>query len=112
MTIKQIKSFAKNYVPGSMSFSGGFLGPRGNVGFEMRIDEKKAKDIVKELIAEGKKIHMAELGLDGDFQINSTIIYDGKFHKYDAHPQSIWAKPILIVHFSDHQNEAYECWKK
>lgn len=101
----------KNYTPGTMSFASGFLGPRGDVGFFMNVDNEKAKQIVKELLNKGKKIESAKLGLDGDFSENSTTIYDGnQFHDYDAYEGSQWATPILIVNYKDGSNESFECW--
>ena len=101
-----------NYTPGSESFSAGFLGPKGDVGYDMLVDGKKTVKIVKELLAAGRSIERAELGLDGDWDCNNTVIYDGKFHKYDSYGASIWATPTLIVHFTDASNEAYECFSK
>lgn len=101
----------KNYTPGTMSFSDGFLGPKGDVGFFMSVDNEKAKNIVSDLLKNGKKIESAVLGLDGDFSENSTTIYDGKqFHDYDAYEGSQWATPILIVNYKDGSNESFECW--
>ena len=101
----------KNYTPGTMSFSAGFLGPRGDVGFFMNVDNEKAKKIVKELLNKGRKIKEAELGLDGDFSCNSTIIYNGEnFFDYDAFEGSLWATPILIVEYEDGSNESFDCW--
>jgi len=104
----------KNYVPGLMSFAEGFLGPKGdNVGYFMLVDESKARKIIKGLLKEGRNIDFAELGLDGDWRVNSTAIYqDGKFYKYDSYGGSGWATPTLIVYFKDAPNEAYPCWKK
>ena len=38
--------YIENYIPGSISFAEGFMGPRGDVGFTMLLDRKKAKSIV------------------------------------------------------------------
>ena len=101
----------KNYTPGTISFAEGFLGPKGNVGFFMNVDNEKAKQIVSELLKNGKKIKSADLGLDGDFSINSTVIYHGeKFYDYNAYEGSQWATPILIVNYEDGSNEMFECW--
>ena len=101
----------KNYTPGRMSFVDGFLGPKGDVGFFMCVDNEKAKKIVSDLLKKGKKIISAELGLDGDFTENSTTIYDGEnFYDYDAYEGSKWATPILIVNYSGGSNEMFECW--
>lgn len=104
----------KNYVPGSMGFSEGMLvGPSLCAGATifMLVDEKKARSIIKGLLKDGRNIERAELGLDGDWSENSTEIYDGKFHKYDAYHGSPWATPTLIVYFKDASNEAYESWQ-
>ena len=101
----------KNYTPGTMSFADGFLGPKGDVGFFMSVDNETAKKIVSNLLKNGKKIKNAQLGLDGDFSVNSTTIYDGeKFYDYNAWKGSIWATPILLVNYKDGSNESFECW--
>ena len=101
----------KNYTPGTMSFADGFLGPKGDVGFFMSVDNEKARKIVSDLLKNGKEITSAELGLDGDFSENSTTIYDGKnFYDYDAYEGSQWATPILLVKYKDGSNEMFECW--
>ena len=104
----------KNYQPGSTSWSAGFSGLGGkSVGFYMVVDEKKALVIIRDLLKKKRKIKYAELGLDGDFIENSTVIYDGKkFFKYDAWRRSLWAETILIVNFKDNSSETYKCWKK
>jgi hypothetical protein len=106
---------AKNYTPESVGFAGGMLDAlslnAGKTVF-MLADYPKAKRLVKELLDVGRNIDWAELGLDGDWGENSTIIYEeGKFHKYNAYKGSLWATPMLIVYFTDDPNEAYECWK-
>jgi hypothetical protein len=102
----------KNYTPGSMGFAEGFLyAGRGAGKPFMEVDEKKAKEKIKELIKQKRHIERAELGLDGDWRQNNTVIYDGKFHKYDSYEGSGWATPTLIVYFTDAPNESYECWK-
>jgi len=104
----------KNYVPGSVSFAMGFLGPPRSIKGEvfMLADEQRAKRIVKRLLKEGRQIERAELGLDGDWRENSTAIWEGgTFHKYDAYEGSGWATPTLIVYFKDGPSEAYESWK-
>ena len=107
------RKFKENYIPGSQSFAEGFLGPKGNVGFIMLVDEKKAKKIIEELKLEDRGITEATLGLNGDWQENNTVIYkDGEFKKYDAYFGSCWAKPILIVEFTDIPSRTYQCWKK
>lgn len=104
---------AKNYTPKSMSFSDGWMGPQGNVGFTMFVDQQKAEKIIKEILKQGKHIKSAVLGLDGDFRENSSTIYDnGKTYNYHAFNYSIWATPILVVTYSDRSNEVYDCWKK
>ncbi|HCM34148.1 hypothetical protein [Chryseobacterium sp.] len=104
---------AKDYYPQSMSFGERFLGPKGNVGFIMYVDNAKAYSIINHLISIGKKIEYAELGLDGDFEMNSTTVFDGnKFVPYNGFECSQWAEPILIVYYSDNSNEAYSCWYK
>lgn len=115
----------KNYIPGSMSFAAGFLGGRSGRGVDMLVDEEKAREIVRGLLAAGRPVTKATLGLDGDWRENSTIIYgpdpwademerkpDAEgFRPYDAYRGSYWATPTLIVEFSDAPSEAYECWR-
>lgn len=103
----------KNYIPGSMSFAQGFMGPRGDVGYFMNFSQDKAEAVVKKLLSEGRKITEAYGGLDGDWNENNSVIYDGKeFHKYDAYSGSQWATPILIVNFEDGSSEAFEVWDR
>lgn len=103
-----------NYYPRSMSFLAGFLGPRGDVGFMMKADFEKAKEIVNELLSVGRKVESAEMGLDGDWNINSeTIFEDGSFiQSYETYDHSQWAPTILIVNFCDGPNEMYPVWKR
>src|SRR5687768_11537117 len=97
-----------NYYPGSISFSEGFLGPKGDVGFFMVADQTQAHNIIKSLIAQGRNVTSAEMGLDGDWQENSCTVYeDGEYEDYDAYDHSQWAEPILIVNFSDGPSETY-----
>lgn len=101
----------KNYIPGSMSFSAGFYGPRGDVGFLMMYSHEKAVEIIKNLLLKGRQIAYANAGLDGDWHENNSLIYDeGGFHSYTAHDGSTWAQPILIVSFEDGPSEMYEVW--
>lgn len=108
------KKYEENYTLGRQSnFAEGFAGPKGDVGFTMVVDEKKAKRIIVETLKkESKKIKRAELGLEGDFSVNSTVIYDGEFHEYDVYNHSNWATPILIITFVDGTNRKYESWKR
>lgn len=104
---------AKNYIPQSISFAEGFLGPKGNVGFLMVADYKKAEQIVNDILSDGAEIDNVVMGLDGDFECNSSTIYkDGKFHNYEAHESSQWAEPIIIINFRDRPSEAYSCYSK
>jgi hypothetical protein len=103
----------KNYRPGSISFAARFWGPQGDVGFFMVADQEKAHQIVKELIATGRKVTYAEMGLDGDWNVNSCTVYEGGEYKdYDAHGSSQWAEPIMIVNFSDGSSETYSVWTR
>ena len=113
METTTLKAKAQNYRPGSMSFADGFLGPKGDVGFFMIADMDKAKEIVNELLKQGKDILDVEMGLDGDWGVNSECIWsNGKFFDYDAYNNSCWAAPIIIVNYADGSNEAYDTWKK
>lgn len=103
----------QNYVPGSMSFSEGFMGPRGNVGFTMKYDNEKAKKIIEDLIKQGRKITSAKVGLDGDWRENSDTLYENKeFQDVSFYDSSIWATPIMLVYFEDAPSECYEVWNK
>jgi hypothetical protein len=103
----------RNYIPSSMSFAEGFMGPKGDIGYSMVIDEKKARKIVRKLLKKGKNIQRITAGLDGDWGVNSCVIWEnGKFSKYDAWRDSIWAEPIMIVDFIDAPSEKYSIWKK
>lgn len=101
-----------NYIPGSQSFADGFLGPKGNVGYMMYADYGKAKEIIEALLQTDRSIVDATMGLDGDWDCNSTVIWDGEFHEYDSHGSSIWAAPIMIVTFKDSPAEMYPVWSK
>ncbi len=103
-----------DFYPSSMSFASGFLGPRGDVGYFMVADFEKAKDIIQSLISEGRKVTSAEMGLDGDWNVNSETIYeDGSFAtEYTAYSHSQWAPTVLIVNFEHGENEMYPVWKR
>jgi hypothetical protein len=111
--MKKIEPDETNYVPGSISFADGFMGPPlgSDRNKQMGVDTVRARQIVKSLLKDKRSIERAELGLDGDWRENSTTIYDGKFHKYDSWGGSCWAKPTLIVFFNDGPNEMYRCFK-
>ena len=103
----------KNYMPRSISFAEGFFGPRGDIGFIMYADYERAKHIIDTLILQGRSVCHAEMGLDGDWHENSSVIYrDGEYHEYDAHKYSQWAEPILLVFFNDGPSEKYSVWNK
>lgn len=101
-----------NYIPGSISFSAGFLGPRGNVGFQMVYDHNKAIEIIDQLKSDNRKITSKTVGLDGDFQENNSEINDAGELEYDFWQKSTWAEPILIVNFEDAPSETYSVWRK
>jgi len=101
-----------NYVPKSMSFSEGFLGPKGDVGYTMVADLEKAKKLVDTLDA---SIEDAVIGLDGDFECNSQSIFDENGNVVTdlwIHNSSCWAQPILVITYKDRPSETYECFKK
>lgn len=104
---------AKNYKPASISFADGFLGPKGDVGFQMVADYAKAKAIIEKLLAEGRNIEEAEMGLDGDWQCNSMTVWEnGQFFDYGCYGSSQWAEPILIVNYKDAPSETYSVWRE
>jgi len=97
----------------SITFAEGFLGHRGDVGFQMVVDYERAKALIKNEIKAGKVIKRATLGLQGDWFENNTIIYDGKRHyKYDCHGDSQWAIPTLEIIYSDGSEKSMEMWIK
>jgi hypothetical protein len=111
--MEELKPKAKNYNPGSVSFASGFLSSRGDKGYFMVADYKKAKTILRKLLKEGRNIDYAEMGLDGDWNCNSMAIYEnGKHYKYDCYDASIWAEPIMIVFYKDAPSETYSVWHK
>ena len=114
MNKKEMKklSLGKNYVPESMSFLEGFLGPKGDVGFEMHFDYDKAKKIARHFKKED--IKEIEAGLDGDFEINSQVIYENNkwTDEIEFFDYSVWANPIILIKFKNKPTEAFECWKK
>jgi hypothetical protein len=103
----------KNYIPDSISFIQGFRGPKGDVGYLMVADYKKAKKIILNLLQQGKNIKKVEMGLDGDWTCNSCIIFDENgHHKYNCYDSSIWAEPIMIVFYKDAPSEKYSVWRQ
>lgn len=109
------KDIKKNYMPDSISFASGFMGPKGDVGFIMKYDHGKALKIIEDLLSSGRKISEATAGLDGDWRENSSTIYeDGQLVKdfYEFYQTSCWATPILMVFFEDAPSERHEVWEK
>jgi hypothetical protein len=101
----------KNYIPASQGFAEGFLGPKGDKGYFMKVDYKKAVKIINEQLKTDKQVETAKLGLDGDWIENSCVIYEyGKFSKYYCYEGSIWATPILIIFYKNAPSETYECF--
>ena len=102
-----------DYLPSSSSFSEGFMGPKGNVGYNMVYDHEMAVSIVKKFIADGRNITCAISGLDGDWDINNDTIYeDGEFFEPDFYSHSTWAEPSLLIYFSDAPSEFYPVWRR
>ena len=105
----------RNYIPGSMSFAAGFMGPPISARDKplMLVDEAKAKELIEDRLSAGRKIERVQLGLDGDWEQNNTVVYDdGGFHEYDSYTRSCWATPTLIIYYYDEPNEAIECYKE
>lgn len=108
-----IQPKAKNYIPDSIGFAEGFLGPKGDVGFFMVADWDKAKSIIENLIEQGKEIQEVEMGLDGDWRENSmTVFEDGVFTEYSCYHCSQWAEPIMIVNYKNAPSETYSVWER
>ena len=104
---------AKNYIPSSISFAEGFMGPKGDKGFIMTADWDKAKSTIEKLISEGRNIDNVVMVLDGDWDCNSMTVWEGgEFTEYDCHNGSIWAEPIIIVNYKDAPSETYSVWEK
>lgn len=102
-----------NYTPGSMSFADGFMGPKGDVGYIMVASQQKAHEIIKEQLGNGRAISHAEMGLDGDWGVNSNTIYEGgKYFDYESYSESQWATPIVIIFYTDGPSETYPVWTK
>jgi len=105
----EMKVLFKNETPKSISFAEGFLGSRGNVGFRMVYDSEKAIKFIKE---NSDKIDYVVAGLVGDWNFNSSTIYENEeFEDYNCYDNSIWAKPSIRVFYKDGNNVTYECWK-
>ena len=85
----------------SISFAGGFLGPRHNDGVFHTYDEKKAKKIVKEEKKKNSNLSEVYVGLEGDWDCNNDLLWDGKFQKPDFYKSSCWAKPSLLFIYED-----------
>lgn len=111
--MEQLEVKAKNYKPGSIGFAEGFMGPKGDVGFFMVADWNKAKAIIEKLLSEGRNIESVEMGLDGDWDVNSMTVWeDGEFTEYNCYGHSQWAPSIIIVNYKDAPSETYEVWTK
>lgn len=112
-----LKSLGKNYLPVSMSFADGYRGAKGDVGYVMRFSLRKAKAFVR-----GKEagIHRVVAGLDGDFTVNSAVIFEGgewikpgKWRRLKRfYRRSTWATPIILIEYEDRTTEAFECWSR
>lgn len=100
-----------NYTPSSMSFADGLAGPRGDVGYTMILDVDKARKIVSDVVASGREVERAEVGLDGDWGENSGEIYPAEDYEH-VYSQTIWATPLLVIYFRDGSNEAHEVWSR
>ena len=112
MAKEKIISLGEDYMPKSISYLDGFLGPRGDVGYLMKFSIKKAKEIMKRY--KMNEIINIKAGLDGDFKHNhDTIFENGNWkEKYNFYKRSCWAKPIIIIFFKDGPSETFECWEK
>lgn len=76
------------------------------------VDKEKAKAIVQYLLSHGRKIYGAWLGIDGDWNENNCLIFDGtEYFEYDKHEGSRWALPVLYIEYQDGPSETYACWK-
>lgn len=105
---------AKEYTPGSVGFFD-FSNRSLSKGFQMIADYKKATEIINHLLSKGKEIYFVEMGLDGDWNYNSCVIFDkGVFdeNEYTEWGSSDWATPIILVTYLDGSKEAYEVWHK
>ena len=111
--METIKPKATNYIPDSIGFAEGFLGPKGDVGFFMVADWGKAKSIIENLLEMGSDISDVQMGLDGDWNENSMTVYeDGVFTEYSCYEMSQWAEPIMIVNYKNSPSETYSVWRR
>jgi hypothetical protein len=111
---QEFKPKSKNYSPASLNFTFGVLPviPSGK-GYQMIADYKKAKQIIEKLLADGREVIAAEMGLDGDWGSNHDVIYvAGEFYPYNAFGSSNWAEPIMIVSFKTGDDETYSVLEK
>jgi hypothetical protein len=101
------------YVPETMSFSEGLLGPKGNVGYFMEADYQAAVAKVTALL-ETHNILKVEMGLDGDWGCNSQTIWTPTegFQEYYTHSYSNWAPTIILVFFRGGRVKHYPVWKR
>ena len=110
MEYLQVK--AKNYNPGSIGFMDGLMPQFRSRGVFMAADWEKAKAIIEQLISQERNVEKVEMGLDGDWQYNSMVVWEeGEFTQYDCYEGSDWAEPIILVYYKDAPSEAYSVWK-
>lgn len=104
------KPLTTNKTPESLVFtSDGHDKPDSEI--HKTVDEAKAISIIQQLLAVGRPIRAAYLGLDGDWNENHCMIFDGEeYSPYESCDSSRWATPVLLVEFEDGSNEMYACW--
>lgn len=107
---------AKNYTPQSITHDYSLMKEKYEIidkgGKLMIADYDKAEEIIKLLLKNGKNIDTVSMGLDGDWSWNSEVIWrEGIFYEYKECNYSLWAEPIILIHYKDGTNEAYPCWK-
>lgn len=80
-------------------------------GLHKSVDYAKAVSIINQLQNSGRRIRAAYLGLDGDWNENNELIFDGDtIFSYEGCDSSRWATPVLYIEFDNGTTETYACW--
>lgn len=87
----------------SMSFSAGFLGPKGDDGCMHTYDHTKAVAAVEAEIARNPSLVEAQAGLDGDWDVNHDTLWTKSegFMEPSFYQHSYWAIPSLLFIYED-----------
>lgn len=109
--------YPEEYVPGSISWNDGWLGPpEGSKSFLMYFDMAGARQLELAVYSEEYPLSISKIvaGLDGDWEINHDTIYtlEEGWSSYEAWDSSCWATPIIQVHLSNGRVLTFECWEE